>query len=41
MSTSKAEKLQAVSVALGETVGRARRWPLPGPPRAGLWSRPQ
>jgi len=39
MSTSKAEKLQAVSVALSETLGRTRRWPLPGPPRDGLWTR--
>ena len=39
MSTSKAEKLQAVSVALTETLGRARRWPLPGPARTGLWTR--
>ncbi|NJC08033.1 phytoene/squalene synthase family protein [Polymorphobacter fuscus] len=41
MSTSKAEKLQAVSVAFAETLTRARRWPLPGPPRDGLWTRPR
>jgi phytoene synthase len=41
MSTSKAEKLRAVSVALSETVGRAKNWPLPGPPRNGLWTRPR
>jgi 15-cis-phytoene synthase len=41
MSTSKAEKAQAVSVALTETLGRAKRWPLPGPPREGMWTRPQ
>lgn len=41
MSTSKAEKLRAVSVALSQTAGRARRWPLPGPPRDGLWTRPR
>ena len=41
MSTSRAEKLQAVSLALTETVGRGRRWPLPGPPRDGLWTRPR
>lgn len=39
MSTSKTEKLQAVSVALTETLGRSRRWPLPGSVRAGLWTR--
>ena len=39
MSTSKAEKLQAVSVALGETLARNRRWPQPGPLRDGLWTR--
>ena len=41
MSTSKAEKLRAVSVALSQTAGRARHWPLPGPPRDGLWTRPR
>lgn len=41
MSTSKAEKLQAVSVALTETLGRSRKWPLPGPERNGLWTRPR
>lgn len=41
MSTSKAEKLRAVSVALTETLGRLRRWPLPGPAREGLWTRPR
>lgn len=39
MSTSKAEKLNAVSLALSETLARRRRWPLPGPPRDGLWTR--
>lgn len=39
MSTSKAEKLKAVSVALSETLARAQRWPLPGPQRDGLWTR--
>ena len=39
MSTSRTEKLQAVSVALTETLGRSRRWPVPGPVRAGLWTR--
>ena len=41
MSTSKTEKLQAVSVALAEALGRSRRWPLPGPARNGLWTRPR
>ena len=41
MSTSKAEKLQAVSVALTETLNRQKRWPLPGPSRGALWMRPQ
>lgn len=41
MSTSKAEKLRAVSVALTETMGRSRRWPVPGPARNGLWTRPR
>ncbi|MFZ4690263.1 MAG: phytoene/squalene synthase family protein [Polymorphobacter sp.] len=40
MSTSKAEKLSAVAVALGETLVRKLRWPLPGPPRDGLWTMP-
>ena len=39
MSTSRAQKLQAVSVALGETGTRKRRWPQPGPVREGLWTR--
>lgn len=41
MSTSKTEKLQAVSMALTETLARSRRWPLPGPARDGLWTRPR
>ncbi len=41
MSTSKPEKLQAVSLALAETLSRNQRWPLPGPPREGLWTRPR
>jgi phytoene synthase len=41
ISTSKPEKLQAVSVALTETLSRNQRWPLPGPQREGLWTRPR
>ena len=40
-STSKAEKLQAVSVALTETLGRGGRWPQPWPARDKLWTRPR
>ncbi len=38
MSTTKAEKLQAVAVALSETMARKGRWPAPGPERIGLWT---
>ncbi len=38
MSTTRGEKLRAVGVALSETLVRKSRWPLPGPPRAGLWT---
>jgi phytoene synthase len=41
MSTSRAEKLRAVSVALTETLSRGQRWPMPGPSRAGFWTRPR
>ncbi len=40
MRTTMPEKLQAVAVALSETLGRKRRWPSPGPPRTGLWTMP-
>jgi phytoene synthase len=40
MSTSRAEKLRAVAVALTETLARKRRWPAPGPARTGLWTMP-
>ena len=38
MSTTRAEKLRAVAVALTETMTRKSRWPLPGPVRTGLWT---
>ena len=40
MSTSKPEKLAAVAVSLTEMLRRKQRWPLPGPPREGLWTMP-
>lgn len=41
MSTSRNEKMRAVSIALTEALTRKRRWPLPGPARDGLWTRPR
>lgn len=38
MTTSKPEKLAAVTVSLTEMLRRKQRWPLPGPPRDGLWT---
>ena len=38
MSTSKPEKLAAVVVSLNEMLRRKQRWPMPGPPRDGLWT---
>jgi len=38
MSTSKPEKLAAVTVSLTEMLRRKQRWPMPGPPRDGLWT---
>lgn len=40
MSTSKPEKLAAVAVSLNEMLRRKSRWPMPGPPRDGLWTMP-
>ena len=40
MSTSKPEKLAAVAVSLNERLRRNSRWPMPGPPRDGLWTMP-
>ena len=38
VTTSRAEKLAAVARALPPALSRARRWPAPGPSRAGLWT---
>jgi phytoene synthase len=40
VSTTAAEKAAAVLAALGDSATRQRRWPLPGPPREGLWTMP-
>lgn len=40
VSTSKAEKARAVALALVDMAMRRRRWPMPGPPRDGLWTFP-
>lgn len=40
VSTTKAEKLQAVAMAYSDTLQRHRKWPMPGPPRDGLWTMP-
>jgi phytoene synthase len=41
VTTSTAAKLAAVARALPAALNRSRRWPSPGPSRAGLWTRPQ
>jgi phytoene synthase len=38
VTTSRAEKLWAVARTLPLALSRARRWPAPGPSRAGLWT---
>ena len=40
VTTSAGEKLAAVVRALPAALGRRRRWPSPGPSRAGLWTMP-
>jgi phytoene synthase len=40
VSTTKAEKARAVSLAFGEMLVRRQRWPMPGPARDGLWTMP-
>nr|WP_295663048.1 phytoene/squalene synthase family protein [Polymorphobacter sp.] len=40
VTTSSAEKLWAVARTLPLSFSRARRWPAPGPSRAGLWTMP-
>ncbi len=40
VTTSRAEKLWAVARTYPQSFSRARRWPAPGPSRAGLWTRP-
>ena len=40
VTTSRAEKLLAVARTLPLALTRARRWPAPGPSRAGLWTMP-
>jgi phytoene synthase len=40
VTTSRAEKLWAVARTLPLSFSRARRWPAPGPSRAGLWTMP-
>ena len=40
VTTSTAEKLAAVARSLPAALSRARRWPVPGPSRAGLWTMP-
>ncbi|WP_310498489.1 phytoene/squalene synthase family protein [Sandarakinorhabdus sp.] len=40
VSTTRAQKLAAVSGALGDTLLRGSRWPMPGPARTGLWTMP-
>ena len=41
VSTTKAEKAQAVALALGDALVRKSRWPMPGPAREGLWTMPE
>ncbi len=38
MSTTRGEKSRAMAVALTEALQRRRKWPQPGPERAGLWT---
>ncbi len=38
VTTSRGEKLAAVTRALPAALGRQSRWPSPGPSRAGLWT---
>ncbi len=40
MSTTRAEKLQAVAASLADTLRRRQKWPPPGPARTGLWTMP-
>ena len=40
VTTTTAEKLAAVARALPAALSRGRRWPRPGPSRAGLWTMP-
>ncbi len=40
VTTSRAEKLAAVARAWPQALSRRRRWPPPGPSRAGLWTMP-
>jgi len=40
VTTSTTQKLVAVARALPQAFSRTRRWPQPGPSRAGLWSFP-
>ncbi len=40
VTTSRGEKLAAVARTLPAALSRSRRWPAPGPTRAGLWTRP-
>ncbi len=40
VTTSRAEKLAAIARALPQALSRGRRWPPPGPSRAGLWTMP-
>ena len=40
VTTSRGEKLAAIARALPQAVSRRRRWPAPGPSRAGLWTMP-
>ncbi len=40
VSTSRGGKLAAVAKALPQALRRARKWPSPGPSRAGLWTMP-
>ena len=38
MATTRREKTAAMALALADAMTRKRRWPQPGPPRAGLWT---
>lgn len=40
VTTSKSAKYAAVARALPQALSRSRRWPVPGPSRAGLWTMP-